>query len=511
MTFYSILFAKPEDRPRQETSAMPDFFVDLNLDQVVTAVTATKQEYNLTPFYYAPLRDLSAVQYRQEVAQALENAALLASINAFADRMRTMRRYLGLVEKLHYKYHIAGWFLEAAETYCEAVACLAADLTRSPLPSAGLRAFRDYVTAYVSCETFTALQAEIKQLKADLAAVAYCVILKEDVVKVRQYAGEIDYSLDVEKTFAKFKQGAVKDYKVKLSQRSGMNHIEAHILNLVAKLYPEIFSTLDDFYTRRTDFLDATIDAFDREIQFYVAYLEYIAPLRGAGLSFCYPHTSQQSKEVDVAEGFDLALAAKCAAENLAVVTNDYCLKGEERVLVISGPNQGGKTTFARTFGQAHYLAALGCSVPGRRAQLILADRIFTHFEREEDIQNLRGKLKDDLARIHAVFDQASPWAILILNEIFSSTTLQDAVFLSQKIIEKIIQEDMLCVWVTFVDEIASFSAQTVSMVSTVVPENPAVRTYKLVRKPADGLTYAMSIAEKYRLTYDQIKDRIPS
>jgi|GEM_PF-5177422 len=41
MTFYSILFAKPEDRPRQETSAMPDFFVDLNLDQVVTAVTAT--------------------------------------------------------------------------------------------------------------------------------------------------------------------------------------------------------------------------------------------------------------------------------------------------------------------------------------------------------------------------------------------------------------------------------------------------------------------------------------
>jgi DNA mismatch repair protein MutS len=511
MTFHSILFARPEDRPRQESFARPDFFVDLNLDQVVTAVTAAKQEYDLTPFYYAPLRDLSAIRYRQEVAQALENAALLASINAFADKMRTTRRYLGLLEKLHYQYHIEGWFLEAAATYCEAVARLAADLTRLPLPSAGLRAFRDYVTAYASSETFTSLKAEIKQIKADLASVTYCVILKEDVVKVRKYAGEVDYSLEVEKTFAKFKQGAVKDYTIKLTQRSGINHIEAHILNLVAKLYPEIFSTLDDFYTRRIDFLDATIAAFDREIQFYVAYLEHVAPLRANGLSFCYPHVSQESKEVDVAAGFDLALAAKCAAENLPVVTNDYYLKGAERVLVISGPNQGGKTTFARTFGQAHYLAALGCPVPGRRAQLFLADRIFSHFEREEDIQNLRGKLKDDLARIHAVFDQASPQAILILNEIFSSTTLQDAVFLSQKIMERIIQEDMLCVWVTFVDELASFSAQTVSMVSTIAPENPAVRTFKLVRKPADGLTYAMSIAEKYRLTYNQIKDRIPS
>jgi hypothetical protein len=46
-------------------------------------------------------------------------------------------------------------------------------------------------------------------------------------------------------------------------------------------------------------------------------------------------------------------------------------------------------------------------------------------------------------------------------------------------------------------------------MVSTVVPENPALRTYKIVRLQADGLSYAMSIAEKYRLTYKMIKDRI--
>jgi len=422
-----------------------------------------------------------------------------------------MRTELARVQKLSYKENQQAWFLEAIHRYCDAVATFANDLSANDLASSGLIDFRDYLTAYVGRGRFIALVSATKSLKAQLATVQYSVLIHGDRFTVRKYEAEPDYSVAVEATFEKFKQGAVRDYQVTFKPSDDMNHIEAKILEFVAKLRPDVFQALDRYCADNVDFIDPTIAAFDREIQFYCAYLDYIAPLKKAGLSFCYPRVRIDTKEIYEDDGFDIALAQKLIHQSGRVVCNDFFLNGKERILVVSGPNQGGKTTFARTFGQLHYLASLGYPVPGSGAQLFLFDRIFTHFEREEKIDTLRGKLEDDLFRIRKVLDAATSRSIIIMNEIFTSTTVQDEVFLSQRIVEKITTLDALCVWVTFVDELASFGPQTVSMVSTVVPDNPAERTFKIERRPADGLAYAMAIARKYRLTYDSIKDRMGS
>jgi DNA mismatch repair protein MutS len=511
VTFPSVLFKHPEASTAIDAAEMPAFFVDLNLDQIVDAITAGREEYGLKPFFYMSLHDVDSIEYRHEVMQDLENEALWERIKSFAEKMRVMRSHLAQTDKLYYQRQKERWFLQAVTTYCEAVTGLFRDLSQTALQSRGLLAFKTYLADYLKSEHFTSLLAQTQGLVADLASITYCLHIKEGCIRVRKCEGEVDYSADVEKTFEKFKSGTVKSYRVQFPDYPQINHVEAGILDLVAQLHPDIFHGLEDYCANNKDYLDETVAVFDREIQFYLACLEFIARLKLAGLKFCYPEVSADSKAVFNRDGFDLALANKLVGENSPVVCNDFYLRGKERIFVISGPNQGGKTTFARTFGQLHYMSALGCPVPGGEARLFLFDRLFTHFEREESINNLRGKLQDDLVRIHAILDQASPSSIIVMNEIFTSTTLQDAVFLGKKVMEKVIDLDLLCVCVTFVDELASLSEKTVSMVSTVTPENTALRTFKIVRRPADGLAYALSIAEKFRLTYNHLKERVKS
>ncbi|HEX5193637.1 MAG TPA: hypothetical protein VFW09_12610 [Solirubrobacteraceae bacterium] len=507
--FVSLLAERVADDADAGEPLDPGCAFDLRLDQVVEAIVRGHEESDyLRTLLYRPVAELDAIRYRQEVFSDLEDERLLAGAAKFAEQMREVREHLSAIEKMHHPLQRQGWFLDAAAIYCHALRSLAETLDAAPVRSRAMTAFRAFLSGYLASEQFTTLEADTSARKQRLGQIVYDVRIRGSHVDVSRYDDEPDYSVEVEALFERFAQGEVRDYRRGYRGEPGFNHVTAQILELVARLFPEPFAELAAYCEVHRQFLDETVRRFERELDFYLSYLAFAAPLRSTGLRLCLPEVSD-SKQVNAVDTFDLALANKLVGEGKPVVVNDFHLSGPERIIVVSGPNQGGKTTFARTFGQLHHLAALGCPVPGSSASLFLCDRIYTHFEREEDLGDLRGKLESDLVRIDQLLRVATARSIVILNEIFTSTTIDDARFLGEKVMAKLIELDLLGVFVTFIDELASAGEQVVSMLSKVVPEDPAQRTFKVQRAPADGLAYALAVAAKHNVTYERLQARL--
>jgi DNA mismatch repair protein MutS len=511
MSQISFLFDPKSGIKEQSSDELPDFFVDLNLNQVEAALFSGLEAYKLTDVFRFPLHDVRDVHFRQSLTQDLERSQIRQGVDAFLANIKRVRDCQARLAKAYYRRQKEWWLLEAIGIYATTVSELHRTLAREQHASPALGALADYLAEYIAGSEYTGFTKTAKDLRGRLRSVRYTALIRGLRVDVRNEVDARDYGAEVLEVFDRFRQGEVSRYSFEFRDDIEMNHVEAQILEGVARLNRDLFDEIGKFYDSHQSFIDSTVERFDREIQFYVTYLNYISPLRAAGLPFSYPSVEPSEKDSSIKSGFDLALAQKLNSENRVPILNDFELKEAERILVVSGPNQGGKTTFARMVGQVHYLAALGYPVACSSAHLALPGRIFTHFERQEQIQNLRGKLEDDIFRIHAILESASADSLVLINEMFTSTSLRDAIFLSKRVADLLLARGSRCVWVTFLDELSRIGPETVSMTSMVNEHDTAERTFKVIRRPADGHAYAMSIAEKYHLTFDNILERMHS
>ena len=299
MSFRSILFEQAPDLPEPGRSAAPQALADLNLDQVCSALTLGRDQYDLAPYFLTPLHDEAAIYYRHQVLRDLRTGDVRAAVAAFARGLTTMRQGLAQVSRLGHRYQQQRWFLDAANTYGQAVLTLAQQLRDVELKSAGLVSLREYLETYLQSAEYQQLTASVADLLDRLRDVRYCVHIKANRVRVTRYEGEEDYGAEVERTFAKFAESTRSRMSARRSARwPEMDHVEARILDGWPGCIPELFDALDEFRARHAAYLDDTIVIFDREVQFYAGYLEFIAPMKTAGLEFCYPGCPPSRKEI---------------------------------------------------------------------------------------------------------------------------------------------------------------------------------------------------------------------
>ncbi|NLD47843.1 MAG: hypothetical protein GX660_11720 [Clostridiaceae bacterium] len=265
------------------------------------------------------------------------------------------------------------------------------------------------------------------------------------------------------------------------------------------------------------------------EIIFILGAVKLIKTIQSAGLIMCKPEVlPKSSRACKICGIFNINLALSMHYNNpeisleSRIVTNDVDIGDNGRIFILTGPNQGGKTTYTQAIGLAQLLFQLGIYVPGTKASISTVDRIYTHFPVEEKPDTRMGRLGEESKRLNDIFKKATPYSLILLNESLQSTSPYEGLYISREVIMTLKLLGARAIFATHfhelaekLDELNSYlqgDSKVVSLISGVVENkestdefSPAQRTYKIIPGVPQGMSYAKDIASRYGLSFEKL------
>lgn len=201
-----------------------------------------------------------------------------------------------------------------------------------------------------------------------------------------------------------------------------------------------------------TDHVLAFFGMLRAELGFYVGCLNLHDRLAAKGEPICFPTAVADRARALTARGlYDVCLSLHL---NERAVGNDLDADGRELVM-ITGANQGGKSTFLRSVGLAQLMMQSGMFVAAHEFRASVSDHLFTHFRREEDASMRHGKLDEELVRMSGIAERIKPGAMLLCNESFSATNEREGSEIAREVVGAFTQAGVRVLFVTHLYELA--------------------------------------------------------
>jgi hypothetical protein len=265
-------------------------------------------------------------------------------------------------------------------------------------------------------------------------------------------------------------------------------------------------------------------------LAFYLGAVRLIRRLEKLGLPMCRPHIAAlEERRCEVMDSYNLHLALRSPGTDNdagpAIVMNDIRIGPAGHILILTGPNGGGKTTYMQGVAVVHILAQIGCYVPGNQAIISPLDQLFTHFPLEEKPESGTGRFGEEAIRLKRIFEQVTRHSLVLLNESLSSTNFSESLYLAQDVVRILRRVGARAIYSTHLHELASGVDELnrsvpgdsiiISVVSSPIDADGQANTvetrhrYKLEMRPPLGQSYAREIAARYGISYQQLENSL--
>ncbi|MGM9624342.1 MAG: hypothetical protein ACI3XM_01420 [Eubacteriales bacterium] len=244
--------------------------------------------------------------------------------------------------------------------------------------------------------------------------------------------------------------------------------------------------------------------------------------MRAAGLSLCKPEYHTGESCTSVIRGLYHPILALNLAEHgenrtAEIVRNDITFDRDGMLYILTGPNNGGKSVYLSAVVLIQLMAQLGMMVPAEKAELFPVHAVFIHFPKQSTLKE-KGRLAEECENIADIFaaipKNGTHRALVVMDEAFSSTDVQDAVSLSDTVLRALSHCRVCGIFATHFHELYAHTeaanAQCGEQDSRIdylvagVGEDEK-RTYRILRRKPDGKSYAQTIARKYGIDYDTL------
>ncbi len=269
-------------------------------------------------------------------------------------------------------------------------------------------------------------------------------------------------------------------------------------------------------------------------IAFYLGAVELFRDLERRGLPVCRADVAAREERVLRLDDFyNLLLALRDSKSGPAtvpetnrngngtvegIVLNSALFDDDGRIYILTGPNQGGKTTFTQGIGIAQVLTQCGLFTTAKSARVSAVDQVVSHFPAEERGQLSTGRLGEEAERFARLFKVVTKDSLVLLNESLTSTSPGESEYLAEDIIRALSVLGVRGVFATHLHGLAeradqineeiggkSSVATLVAGVQEVTNGGGAHRTFRIHRGPPAGKSFARDIAQQYGISFEQL------